>query len=385
MVVAIALALFIDYFLYGLMLPLMPHSPARIATRQVALVYGAYAVGALVATPLAAYLGERIGGRRELLWSLAVTALAAAILGLAPNVPLMVVARFCQGAASAALWIAALALIAEHYAAKRVEMIGYAYTGSTAGTILGPLLGGVLYQRIGYRLPFFTTEFLIAFDAVLLFYLVPEVKARRAHSNISGLLLNPTILAPALAVAFAALAWGMVEPLLPAHLAQHGIGTEAIGLMFTISALMYGLSSPAVGWATERIQLWHVVALGTIAMAATLPLLALFPSSLVIGFILCVINIAYAFVLNPATAELGNAVDRTGLSTYSAAYAVYNVAYSLGMMGTTGIAAVAVHHLGFLGSLLSVSVTLIVCLFLVLKMQQPRSGAAPADAAAAGQ
>ena len=49
----------------------------------------------------------------------------------------------------------------------------------------------------------------------------------------------------------------------------------------------------------------------------------------------------FAFTLNPASAELGNAVDRRGLSCYAAVYAVYNIAYSVGMMATNGLAGIA--------------------------------------------
>lgn len=49
-------------------------------------------------------------------------------------------ARFCQGAASAATWTAGLALIAEHYVENRVQMMGFALAGSTAGSVLGPMM-----------------------------------------------------------------------------------------------------------------------------------------------------------------------------------------------------------------------------------------------------
>ena len=53
------------------------------------------------------------------------------------------------------------------------------------------------------------------------------------------------------------------------------------------------------------------------------------------GAALCLVSIAFAFSLNPTSAELGNAVDRRGLSCYAAVYAVYNIAYSIGMIATS--------------------------------------------------
>src|ERR1700740_1305392 len=57
---------------------------------------------------------------------------------------LVLLARLFQGAASAAAWTAGLALIAEQYAKNRVQMMGFALAGSTAGSVLGPVAGGFL-------------------------------------------------------------------------------------------------------------------------------------------------------------------------------------------------------------------------------------------------
>ena len=108
----------------------------------------------------------------------------------------------------------------------------------------------------------------------------------------------------------------------------------AIGIIFTVSALMYFLSAPLVGRVSERMPIQKVIALGTIAMAFTLPFLGLFKGVILVGITVSLINVWYAFMLNPASAELGNVVDRSGLSCYSACYAVYNIFYSVGMLGT---------------------------------------------------
>ena len=123
---------------------------------------------------------------------------------------------------------------------------------------------------------------------------------------------------PALAVALAAFSVGIIEPLLPVRLARYGATLMAIGLIFTISTLVYGISAPVVGRVSERLPIQRVILLGTIAMAATLPLLAVFKGVILVCVALSLVNISFAFMLNPASAELGNAVDRAGMSCYSA-------------------------------------------------------------------
>ncbi|MBI3798423.1 MAG: MFS transporter [Deltaproteobacteria bacterium] len=143
----VTFALFLDYFLYGIVVPLTPLSPAKVnSEEQLGLLYGGYAVSVLLVTPLFGYLGDRVGGRVMMICGVVLGASATILFGLAPNFSLLLAARLCQGAASAAVWTSGLALIAEHYTEKRVEMIGYAFTGSTAGSVLGPVVGGLMYR-----------------------------------------------------------------------------------------------------------------------------------------------------------------------------------------------------------------------------------------------
>src|SRR6202167_3591845 len=120
MVGVIAFALFLDYFLYGLLFPLMAHSHAGLkGDGHLALLYGVYAVSVLLVTPLFGYLGDRVGSRSTMMSGAVLAVCAVSLLGGATNLSVMLLGKFCQGAASAALWTAGLALIATNYVEKR--------------------------------------------------------------------------------------------------------------------------------------------------------------------------------------------------------------------------------------------------------------------------
>jgi MFS family permease len=95
-------------------------------------------------------------------------------------------------------------------------------------------------------------------------------------------------------------------------------------------------------------------------MAAALPLLGLSRGAVATAIGFCLVSICYAFMLNPTSAELGNAVDRRGLSCYAAVYAVYNIAYAVGQMMASGFASLASSRLGFFHTMLIVGVVLVV-------------------------
>lgn len=359
-VAVIAFALFLDYFFYGLLFPLSAHSPGLKGEGSLVVLYGVYAISVLLVTPLFGYLGDRIGGRATMLYGVALAGCAIMLFGVASSFPLLLLARFCQGLASAALWTSGLALIAAHYVANRVVMLGYAFTGGTFGSVIGPIAGGFLYQAGGYKLPFLILGVLFVLAAVFIAFLLPAHKAEvRETVALHSLLLNKSVAVPALAVALAAFSLGIIEPLLPARLARYGVTSVEVGIIFTISSLVYGLSSPVVGRVSDRLPFRRVIVLGTIAMAVTLPFLAAFHGLILVCIAMSLVNISFAFMLNPAAAELGNVMDRSGMSGYSAVYAVYNICYSIGMLGTALLATAAARLLHFWGVLLCASAILL--------------------------
>jgi MFS transporter, DHA1 family, solute carrier family 18 (vesicular amine transporter), member 1/2 len=142
---------------------------------------------------------------------------------VASSFPLLLLAKFSQGAASAALWTSGLALIAANYVVNRVEMLGYAFTGGTLGSVMGPIAGGFLYHAGGYKMPFLVNGALFMVATVFIALLLPAGRAaERKTIAFHSLLLKKPVAVSALAVALAAFSVGIIEPLLPTLLARHG-------------------------------------------------------------------------------------------------------------------------------------------------------------------
>jgi MFS family permease len=365
----VAFALFMDYFVYGVFTPLTLYAPVKLeGEAQFGLLYAGYAVGVLGATPVFGYLGVRIGYKRSMVCGVALLAASVLFFWFAIDFAMLLLARLFEGAAAAASWTAGLSLIAARHVERRVEMMGYALMGSTAGSILGPVAGGWLYQLGGYSLPLALTAMLVALDATLRLTVIPTDKPESQSTlPLSDLLTDRAVLVPAVAVGLAAVGWGITEPLLPVQLGRAGFSAAEIGLIVTISTIAYGLSAPLVSWVSVCAPIRKVIAGGTLAMALSLPSLSLFHGMIGVTIGLCLISVSYAFMLNPTSAELGNAVDRRGLTCYSAVYAIYNVAYSVGMMATNAFASVAAPSLGIMGTLLCVGTALVLATLLLLK------------------
>jgi MFS family permease len=332
-------------------------SPAQIKEEwALGVMFGGYALGLMVATPVCAILSDRFGRRGPLIGGLLAQALATLLFAFATTFPEMLLARLIQGGAAAATWTAGLALVAETFVQKRTQMLGIAMMGSNGGSVLGPSVGGLLYEWSGgYRFPFLVAGGFLILDGLLRVSLLAKSTRRTVErpADLVQLFGDRSVLAAALVVVMGVGAWGLLEPLLPHHLQRvSGVTPALVGLIFTVSILFYGFSAPLVDRATARWGLRPVMTIGLSAMALSLPLLALFRSTFWVGAALSLVSVLYAFALNPCFSELAEAVDRRGTSGYAAAYAVYNIAYAVGMVGSDVLAGVLASHTSFLMALL---------------------------------
>lgn len=153
----VGLAVFIDMLIYGLVVPILPRYADSLGATQteIGFLFSSYAIALFIATPVFGLLTDRIGRKTPLLWGLIGLIASTLMFAIAHTFWLLVVARALQGIAAAMTWTAGLALLADLYPSEeRGKAMGLALSGQAAGTLLGPTIGGWLYQWGSYQLPF---------------------------------------------------------------------------------------------------------------------------------------------------------------------------------------------------------------------------------------
>ena len=115
-----------------------------------------YACANVVMIPLTAWLSDRFGRRRYLVFSLAGFTLASALCGVSTSLAMLVFARVLQGLAGGGLLAKAQAILFEAFP-KREQPAAQAIfgIGVIAGPAFGPVLGGYLTDTLGWRWIFF--------------------------------------------------------------------------------------------------------------------------------------------------------------------------------------------------------------------------------------
>ncbi len=406
----------LDLLLYSLVVPFLPAEAERLGASPVTTgaLFAMYAAGSFAATPLAGWLTDRVGARTALLWGLVTLGASTLLFAFSPSLPLglpgLFGARAAQGVASTFTWTAGFAILARlHSSTESGQSFARVFTITGLSALIGPPLGGALYSRGGFVLPFLVATGLVALDGLGRLLFLPNTATLPGTQPIAGssrLLWHDSGVWLGLFAALAgALALSSLEPATPLLLGETlGLPAWGIGLAFGGLSLCFVLMQPIIINAKRRLGMagtmsvglwvtalcfvgitlatdatwttWNVVGLG----ASLFGLTAAPSTSTLVGVLtaLAVLGCGLALALVPAPELLSRRAESLGANhgvSYGAIYAAYNAAYGLGILFGPLATAVAVAERGIAGSflLLALPPTLCALVLLVWQIRGPRS------------
>jgi len=158
---------------------LMQHFQADI--NSVLWVTSAYLLAYAVPLLITGRLGDRIGPKRVYQIGLVVFTISSLVCGLSPTIGLLVAARVFQGLGASMMTPQTMAVITRTFPPDR-RGSAMALWGATAGaaTLVGPLLGGVLIDHLGWEWIFFVNVPVGIIGFLLAWRLVPRLQT---HSH----------------------------------------------------------------------------------------------------------------------------------------------------------------------------------------------------------
>jgi MFS family permease len=102
------------------------------------------------------------------------------MLHLGRSFTLFIVGRILQGVSGAVVWIVGLALLADTVRKDDIgHAMGYVFLAMSLGLLLGPLLGGIVFEKLGYNAVYVMAYILIAFDILLRLVAIEKKAARQ--------------------------------------------------------------------------------------------------------------------------------------------------------------------------------------------------------------
>jgi len=171
-------AIFVDVLGFTFLIPLLPalsknfHIPDTVSAGLISIT----AVFATVSSPLWGYLSDRLGRKPVLIASQAFSVVGYALLGFAPDVLWLFVARSIEGLGGGNLGVAQSYLVDVVDHDQREKALSFSAAAFGIGFVIGPVLSGVLL-KIDFRAPFFAAALLEVGNIVLTSIWLKDVEA----------------------------------------------------------------------------------------------------------------------------------------------------------------------------------------------------------------
>ncbi len=164
---------------YGVVFPIFARRLGEFGSgvESLGVMTMAYALTSIIASPIMGVLADRYGRRPLILSSLAIFAIVNIGFLLAASTEAFILIRAAEGIVFAGLGPASMGVVADIAPEnKRGQWMGYLAGGQSVGWVVGPTVGGVLYDWLGFAAPFVISAVLafIAFAAT--FVMIPETR-----------------------------------------------------------------------------------------------------------------------------------------------------------------------------------------------------------------
>ena len=276
---------------YGIVYPIFAQRLGELGAGvdALGLMTMALALGQFLLAPVMGALADRFGRRPVVLIALSGLVLANGAFLLAQSATVFIAVRFAEGAITAGLLPAAMAIVADLMPEnRRAQWVGIVMGGYGAGFIFGPAIGGFLYDAWGFAAPFLISAGLgliaLLFAAVKLPETRPATATRSAAMDraeprpraIAGrgalwtslprpLYVTATLLFLDFLVFFG---FAFVEPQMVFYL-YDGLGFSAtqFGLIVGAYGLTVVLGQTTLGRLSDRFGRRPPIALGLLLMA----------------------------------------------------------------------------------------------------------------------
>ena len=289
---------FLLSFGQGILIPVLPgfaKEEMAASIVLIGLVIAARYIGTMIFDVPAGILVGRIGLRKTMTAGVLLFGIAAIWAGMSPNFSSLMAARLLAGA-SYALWsISRHSYIA---AAVPMDVRGRAlavFGGlSRIATILGPLIGGILAEFVGIRVPFYAQATVAIFTLLMILVTAknmvePQQTGMRRNvfkelGSVISTHRSDFATAGVAAIALQFLRSGR-EFLIPVWGEEIGLGKDQIGYIATISFAVDSMMFPLVGYSMDR---WGRKSTGIPAFLVLGIAVALIPQTGTFGALLAV-------------------------------------------------------------------------------------------------
>ena len=169
---------------FGIIMPIFARRLGEMGSgvQELGLMTMAFALAALLASPPMGALADRVGRRPLVLLALSSFVAVNIAFLFAPSTEVFIAIRVVEGVLTAGLMPAAMGVVADIIPeSQRARRVGIVMGAMGSGLIFGPVIGGVLYDGLGFAAPFIASAAMASVAFVFALILVPETRTREVR------------------------------------------------------------------------------------------------------------------------------------------------------------------------------------------------------------
>ncbi|XP_062864121.1 MFS-type transporter SLC18B1 [Trichomycterus rosablanca] len=351
--IAMASINFSSMICYSILGPFFPSEAEKKGVSQavIGLIFGCYAFCTLVGSLILGKYIVQIGAKFMITAGLLISGGCTVLFGFLDRAPdgtmfivLCLVIRSVNAVGFAAAVTSSFAVSARVFPHNIATILGFMEIFTGIGLILGPPLGGWMYQSFGYEIPFIVLGSLLFLAVPLNMWILPNFDEVSSQGSFLRLCSQVKIIL----ICFVVFTLSSGISLLDATLSlfaikKFNLSTGSVGLLMIGVSLPYGAASPVFGIMSDKypfVRKWMLV-LGGMAAAVSFCFLGPVPvlhiqselwltvvMLVVIGFSLCMAGIPTFSEMLTCAQENG---FEDGLSTLGLVSGLFSAVWSAGM------------------------------------------------------
>lgn len=354
---------------YSILGPFFPNEAVKKGASQtvIGLIFGCYAVCNLIGSLILGKYIVQIGAKFMLIMGLFVSSACTIMFGLLNQVPagpafitLCFVVRSVDAIGFAAAMTSSFALTAKIFPNNVATVLGSLEIFTGLGLILGPPVGGWFYQSFGYEVPFMLLGCLLLIMVPFNIYVLPNIESDPSKDSFFRLLTKVKIVLICYVIFTLSSGLGFLDATLSLFAMEtFGLSSGYVGLIMLGLSLPYCLSSPLMGYITDKYPAtrpWFMVIGGTATatgfwLLGPAPFLYI-PSQLwLLIVMLGVIGFSLGMTAIPTFPEIIKCAYEQGyeegLSTLGMVSGLFGAFWSLGMFYGPIVGGLITQHLNF--------------------------------------
>ncbi|XP_050015417.1 MFS-type transporter SLC18B1 isoform X2 [Alexandromys fortis] len=237
---------------------------------MIGAIFGCYALFELLASLVFGKYLVQIGAKFMFIAGMFISGGVTILFGVLdqlPEGPIFIVmcflVRIVDAIGFGAAITASSSILAKAFPNNVATVLGSLEVFSGLGLIVGPPLGGFLYQSFGYEMPFILLGCLVLLMIPLNLCILPSYESDRGEHSFWKLVTLPKVGLIACVIIALSSCFGFLDPILSLFvLEKFNLPAGYVGLVFLGLALSYTISSPLFGLLSDRmpnLRKWFLV------------------------------------------------------------------------------------------------------------------------------